>query len=199
LPRVIESTLVPLVLTYFGLRYLGLSGGLGAPLAWTYGAVIVRLLLRRRVSGMLIIGALSLAARTAAALATGSVFVYFLQPTLSTFLTGIAFAGSALVRRPLTHRLTGDLIPLPRDVHEHPAILALHRRLSTLWGATFAVNGAAALRLLRTQPVGTFLVGRTVAGAITFVAAVAVSVVAFGRCVRRHEIALSPTLERTSG
>ena len=49
---------------------------------------------------MLLIGALLMTARTVIALMTGSVFLYFLQPTLGTFMV----AGLFLVSAPLGRR-----------------------------------------------------------------------------------------------
>ena len=49
-------------------------------------------------------GALLFTTRTGVALAFHSTFVYLLTPTINAFVLAGAFAGSALLRRPLTER-----------------------------------------------------------------------------------------------
>src|SRR4051812_40355204 len=79
-PRLLEATIVPLVLFYASLWLIGLGAALVAALAWCYGALAWRLLTGRRVTGVLVLGAAGLTVRTILAVASGSAFVYFLQP-----------------------------------------------------------------------------------------------------------------------
>src|SRR5256885_12975026 len=90
-PRFVEGTLVPLVLFLVGLRIIGVWGAMIAGMVWVYSAIMVRLCLRRRVPGILLLGALTLTARTVVALMAHSVVVYFLQPSLATLLVATAF------------------------------------------------------------------------------------------------------------
>ena len=69
-PRFIESTLVPLVLFMVGLRVLGVWGAMIAGLVWVYSAILVRAITRRPIPGILLLGALTLTARTVIALAS---------------------------------------------------------------------------------------------------------------------------------
>src|SRR4051812_48593050 len=84
LPHLAEATIVPLVLFYLSMWLLGIWGALGVGLLWSYGAILRRVVTGRRVPGILVLGALAMTARTLIAVASGSVFIYFLQPTLGT-------------------------------------------------------------------------------------------------------------------
>src|SRR5438876_807395 len=89
-PRLIEGTMVPLALFVVFLHVLGVWGAMIAGLVWMYAAILVRLALRRRVPGVLVLGAITLTARTLVAIAAHSTLVYFLQPSLGTILVGAA-------------------------------------------------------------------------------------------------------------
>src|SRR5262245_33718033 len=115
-PRFVEGTLIPLALFVGCLRFLGVWGAMTAGLLWVYSAIGVRLTLRKRVPGILVLGAVTLTARTIIALVSGSVLVYFLQPSLGTMLVALAFLMSVPLGRPLAGRLADDFCPLPSDV-----------------------------------------------------------------------------------
>jgi hypothetical protein len=91
IPHLIEATLIPLALFYGFLWIVGVWGALFAALGWSYAAILRRVVLRQSIPGLLVLGALGLTARTAVAFASGSVFIYFLQPTLTTVVIAGAF------------------------------------------------------------------------------------------------------------
>jgi intracellular septation protein A len=183
-PHLLEATLIPLGLFYAGLQLLGLWGALLAALVWSYSALLRRLVTRRRVPGMLMLGIVGLTARTALALATGSAFLYFLQPTLGTVLVATVFLGSALLGRPLALRLAADLMPLPEALLAHQRVRRFFQRVSVLWAAVFLANAGISLWLLVSQSLATFLWTRTVTSLTLTGAAVAVSTLWFRRCMR---------------
>jgi intracellular septation protein A len=160
--NLLEATVVPLILFYLALWSVGVWGALWVALAWTWGAIARRSLRGRRVPGILVLGAVGLTVRTALALASGSVFVYFLQPTLSAVAIGGAFCGSVLLGRPLVCRLAADFCPMTPAVQARPAVRRLCNRLSLLWGAMNLLNAGIALWLLSTQSIGTFMVTKTI-------------------------------------
>src|SRR5690606_2179357 len=108
LPNIVEGSLIPLGVFYGALWLVGIWGGLIASLAWSYAAIARRVATGRNIPGLLVIGTLGLTARTIVSLASGSVFVYFLQPTLTTALIAGAFLLSVPAGRPLAERLAGD-------------------------------------------------------------------------------------------
>jgi hypothetical protein len=182
-PHVLEATLIPLALFYGGLRFLGLWGALLAALIWSYTSLLRRLITRRRVSGMLVLGIIGLTARTALALATGSAFLYFLQPTLGTGLVATVFIGSVLLGRPLAMRLATDFMPLPEALLAHHGVRRFFLRISLLWAGVFLANAGISLWLLVSQSLATFLWTRTVTSLVLTGGAVAISTMAFRRCV----------------
>lgn len=188
LPRLLEGTVAPVAFFYAGYAIWGLVGGLVASLVWAYGAVAVRLLRGQHVTGLLALSLVVLTARTLVSFGTGSVFLYFLQPTLGTFLTAGLFLVSAASGRPLTQRLSSDLVDLPHHLTSHPGMVRLHLSLSVLWGMTFALSGGLGLWLLMNQSVGAFLVLRFVASGGLVVAAITASTVMFLRFARRHHV-----------
>src|SRR5581483_6355610 len=104
-PRVLEGTIIPVAVFVLALHFVGVTGAIAAGLAWTYSAIGVRLATGRRVPGILILGAMTLTARSILTFATGSTFVYFLQPTLGTAMVACAFLVSVPTGRPLVQRL----------------------------------------------------------------------------------------------
>jgi intracellular septation protein A len=160
--NLVEATIVPLVLFYAALWLVGVWGALWVALAWTWGAIAVRSARGRRVPGILLLGAIGLTVRTGLAMASGSVFIYFLQPTLTAFAIGIAFCGSVVIGRPLVARLAGDFCPLPAEARTRPAVRQLFNQLCWLWGCLNFLNALGALWLLTHQSLDTFLWAKTV-------------------------------------
>jgi intracellular septation protein A len=188
-PHLLEATLIPLALFYGGLQLLGLWAALLAALAWSYTSLVRRLVTRRRVPGMLMLGIVGLTARTALALATGSVFLYFLQPTVGTALVAAVFLGSVLLGRPLALRLAADFMPLPEGLLTHHGMRRFFLRVSLLWAAVFLANAGISLWLLVSQSLATFLWSRTVASVTLTGVAIAISTCWFRRCVRTTQAA----------
>lgn len=185
-PNVLESTIVPVGLFLVTLHFLGVWGAVIAGLAWSYGNVARRLLTRKRVPGILVIGALTLTARTALVLTTGSAFVYFLQPTLGTAAVATAFLLSVPIGHPLAQRLAADFLPIPADFLKNENVRRFFFRITLLWGFTQLANAAITLWLLTTQSIGTFVVARAVVSATLTGTAILVSTLWFKRSMRHH-------------
>jgi intracellular septation protein A len=184
-PHLLETTLIPLGLFYGGLQLFGLWAALLAALVWSYTSLLRRLVTRRRVPGMLLLGIAGLTARTALALATGSAFLYFLQPTVGTGLVAAVFLGSVLLGRPLALRLAADFLPLPEALLAHDGVRRFFLRISLLWAGVFLANAGISLWLLVSQSLATFLWSRTVASLALTGLAIAVSMWWFRRCCVR--------------
>jgi hypothetical protein len=188
LPSVVEGTLIPLGLFLVMLHFLGLWGAMVVGLGWSYAAVLRRLLTGRRVPGIMILGAVTLTARVALAFATGSSFVYFLQPTLGTALVATAFLLSVPLRRPLAQRLAADFCPIPPHVMANTHVRRFFLQISLLWAITGFLNASVALWLQFSQSVGTFVVAKSVISPSLTVTAIAISVVWFKRSMTRHGV-----------
>lgn len=182
---VLEGKVIPLVIFVGALELIGVTGGLLAALAWSLAAVVYRVATGRAVSGLLVIGTLGLAVRTAFALVTGSLLVYFLQPTVSTALVGVAFLVSIPMGKPLAERLAHDFCPFDAETAEHPMLRLFFLRLSMLWAFTSLLNAGLTLWLMLTQPVSTFVVIKSFLGP-SFTAATVVIVVLWFRVKMRR-------------
>jgi Protein of unknown function (DUF3159) len=186
--HLIEATLMPLALFYGAITLCGQVAALLIALGWCYLAVARRLVTRRRVPGLLAIAAFGLTVRTVMALSTGSLFLYFLQPTLSNALVGAIFLASLAGRTPMAERLAADFCPLPRAFLSHPPVRRFFNRVTLLWAGVQLANAAITIVLLVSQPVTTYLWTRSVVSVVVTAAAIAVSVVWFKRSMRRHGV-----------
>ena len=160
----IEGKLIPLVVFLSFLGFVGRTGAVLAALVWSIACITFRVSTGRRVPGLVVLTAVGLTARTIAALATGSMVVYFLQPTVSTALLGAAFLVSVGVRRPLAERLARDFCPFDEATARHPRFHQFFMRLSLLWFVTSMINASLTLWLLLTQPVSTFVLVKSFVG-----------------------------------
>jgi hypothetical protein len=196
-PRLIEGTLVPVTLLLVTLRFFGAHGAMFAGLVWVYSAIGVRLVLRRSVPGILFLGAATLTARTVISLLSGSLVVYFLQPSLGTALVATAFLVSVPLNRPLAAKLASDFCPLPDDVHTNTHVRRFFRQISLLWAFAQACNASITIWLLLSQSVATFIVARMAVSWTVTVTAIVVSALWFRKSMARHGIVVNlPTWRR---
>lgn len=188
--HLLEGTVVPLGLFYLLLTLVGLDGGLIAALSWSLLALIRRVVLRQPIPAVLLLTTGLLVARTVLGLVTGSVFLYFLQPTLQNFLIAFVLVASLPFGRPFIAKLADDFCAFPTAFSEHPSVVQIFRRLSLLWAVVFLTNGVTTLWILAKESVGNFLLVST-AGSWTVVgAAIVISLLWFRRVLRGEGIAL---------
>jgi hypothetical protein len=181
-----ESTLIPLGLFWIFLHFTSVGWAVVAALAWSYTGVVRRLVAGERVPAMLMLGTALVTARAVVTWLTKSTFVYFLQPTLGTFLVAALFLVSVPLGRPLTAKLAHDFCPLPDRLIQNASFQQFLLRISLLWGLVFVTNGAATLWLLLNRSVGEFLVVKSLASGGLTVTAIIASIVWF-RWSLRHE------------
>ncbi|MGA7271592.1 MAG: VC0807 family protein [Acidimicrobiia bacterium] len=191
-PHLVEGTLLPLGLFYLTMWLLGIWGAIAVSLTWSWGIIALRLLTRRRVPGLVLVGALGLTARSLVSYLAASEFIYFLQPTLATVLLAAAFLVSAPAGRPLAARLAHDFLPMPGWFASQPVIRRFFIRITVLWGGIQLANAGLSLWLLISQPVSIYLVTKTVATAVIMGLAVCGSTVWFRRLVDRHGLSSLP-------
>jgi hypothetical protein len=187
-PNLVEAKIVPLVLFLGCYRTWGVGSALVSALAWTTAVLARRILRGHRVSGLLVLGLVGLLAKTTVALLSGSLLLYFVQPTLTTALVGLVFLGSVVVDRPLAERLVHDLWPLEPHWSSHADLRRFFRHLSVLWAATSMMNAAVTLWLLATQPLPTFVMVKSVLGPLSALLAVVPSVALLVRALRRRGV-----------
>ncbi|MEZ5409898.1 MAG: VC0807 family protein [Acidimicrobiales bacterium] len=167
LPNVLEGKIIPLIVFLGLLKVVGTTSALVGALAWSLVALVRRHRQQRQSSGILVLTTVGLAARTVAALLTGSLVVYFIQPTVATGLVAAAFLGSVLVGRPLVERLFADLFPLDAETRHHPQLRRFYNHASLWWAFTSAVNFAVTVWLLLNHSPTTFIVVKSFLGPVT--------------------------------
>ena len=143
-----ETAIIPTLLLYGCMVTVGSVAGLAAVLAWCVLMVSVRLVVYRRVPGVLVLAGLMLVARTSIALALSSVYVYLLQPVAGSVLMAALFIGSALVGRPITLRLAQDFVHLPGRLVADPRVRRMFVQVSLLWGVSRLLDAAMSLGVL---------------------------------------------------
>ncbi|MGH7911931.1 MAG: VC0807 family protein [Candidatus Dormibacteraceae bacterium] len=188
--HLLESALVPVGLFYVVLTILGFGDGVLAAMAWALAAITLRLLLRKKIPILLLATTAVLAARTAVGLATGSEFLYFLQPTLQNFALAFLLLLSTPLSRPVLARLAGDVCSFPKGLSEHPRMVRFFRQVSVLWATVFCLIGAGTLVLLLTVTVGKFLLFTSVGYYTLIGLAIVLSVLWFRRALRAEHIVL---------
>jgi intracellular septation protein A len=171
--QVIEGTLIPALIFWSMLHLTGLVWALCAGLAWCYLAIARRWARGVALPAALVVGALLFTTRTGVALAFHSTFVYLLTPTITAFVLAAAFAGSALLRRPLTERFARDFMGLPAHVTALVKVQRTLRRLSLIWAMVNIINGGVALQLLVAQHYDAVLLARSLMTPLLSAAAVA--------------------------
>lgn len=164
LPNVVQGKVIPLVLFLGFMEFAGMTGALLSALGWSLAVIVHRRIIGQAVPGLVIVSTIGLVAKTILALATGSLVVYFLQPTISTALVGLAFLFSVPLGRPLAERLARDFCPLDPETADHPMLRLFFLRLSLLWAVTSLLNAGVTLWLLFTQTVTTFVIIKSFMG-----------------------------------
>ena len=109
-------------------------------------------------------GAVAVTTRSALAIATGSLVVYFLQPTIGTGLVALAFLLSVPLGRPLAEKLAHDICPFDDATKAHPVLRTFLGNVSLLWAAVSGLNFTITLWLLLTQSPTTFVVAKSMLG-----------------------------------
>jgi intracellular septation protein A len=185
-----ETVLVPFGLFYLLLKLTNLTGAIIAALVWALGALGWRIAKRTPIPSVLLITTALLVARTAVGLATGSVFLYFLQPTLQNFLYAIFLVATVPLRRPLIARLADDFCAFPTTLTERPRVQRFFRRVSLLWALVFMTNGVTTLWALARASLGSFMVVTTAGSYSLVVIAAGASMLWFRRELRGEGIRL---------
>jgi hypothetical protein len=187
-PRVIEGAIAPVVVFVVALHLFGAAVAVITGLGFAYSLIVWRLATGRRVPALLIIGTVLLTARSALALSTGSLFVYFLQPTLGLTLVAAAFVISAATTQPLAGRVARDFCPIPDHIATTRPMRRFFRQITLLWAVTELANAAITLWLLLSQTVSVYVVARPIASFTLTGSAIVLSVLWFQRSMSPHVV-----------
>jgi hypothetical protein len=188
--HLVENTLAPLLVFYAILVTVGLFWAFIGALALCYLSIIIRLVRRTPVPALLLLCAALLTARSIIGLATGSAFLYFLQPSLGNFVIGGLFLLSVPLGRPLAARLAGEFCSFPAGLVGHDRLRDFFRRVSLLWAFVFCANGAMTIWMLIKVPVTEFLFLSFSSSTGLTIAGVGLSLWWFRRSLRRAGVRL---------
>jgi hypothetical protein len=188
--HLVENTLAPLLVFYAILVTVGLFWAFIGALALCYLSIIIRLVRRTPVPALLLLCAALLTARSIIGIATGSAFLYFLQPSLGNFVIGGLFLLSVPLGRPLAARLAGEFCSFPAGLVGHDRLRDFFRRVSLLWAFVFCANGAMTIWMLIKVPVTEFLFLSFSSSTGLTIAGVALSLWWFRRSLRRAGVRL---------
>lgn len=184
--HVIEASVVPAVLFYASLVFIGLGAAYAAALIWSYSALGRRLLRRLPVPPILVLSVIAITVRTLVAVISQSSFVYFLQPVLGTVAMGCVFLTTVWIGQPLVGRLAHEFWELTPEEAGRPAVLRLFRHLTVLWGVTNLATAALTLTYLLWLPLGPFLAAKQASGMVVTAGAVYLTVSLSLRTARRE-------------
>ena len=186
-PRLVEGVLAPTAIFLLLLHFFGVPAAIVGGFLWSSSVIVIRRALGRRVPALVVVGLGVLLVRTTLSLATGSSFLYFLQPTLGTAVAGIVILGSAVLGQPVVLRIARDFCPLPEDTMSDEHLRRFFLGISLLWGVTQLVNAGITLWLLVSQSVATYLVARTAMSWGLTAAVIGVTVGWFMQVLRRRQ------------
>jgi intracellular septation protein A len=179
LPAVAVATLIPLVLFYTALMAGSVKWAIGVLVGYAWVMAAWQYFTRRRVSGMLLVTAMTSSFRALVALVSGHTFMFFAIPVLETAAFGLMFVVTLLSSEPLVVRMARDLVPAAaEDLGEHRRVV---RSLSWLWAGAYLGSAATTLVLLLATPVSVFVAAHTATGWLWNGAAAAVSVLVVRR------------------
>ncbi len=180
-----ESLGLPLIAYLGGERLGGQGTGMAAATAMVWLTAAAREVLAGSVPGLLMISGLVLTLQTALVLATGSVLLFLLQFPVANLALCIVFARTAPTGRPLVARLAAEVVALRRPSAAHPGLDSFFRGVTWLWAGIFATSAIGLVILLAVEPAPVFLLLTTVVTIGGVAAGTLLSVLWFGRMLRR--------------
>jgi hypothetical protein len=185
----LEVVIAPSVIFYTMFVNFGLKPALLAALAWSSTAVIRRVVKGERVPATLALSMTMLLARTAVAWLSGSVFLYFLQPALTTFLTAGVLLGSVVIKKPFAAKALQDYVPaLPTDWTTYPHMLRFFNGCSLMWGGMYLISASINTWALMSTSLGPFMIISKAGGTTMAATCVLISIFWGLRSLRRDGV-----------
>lgn len=155
-------------------------------LVWCYAATGWRYSTGRRASGLLWLTVIAMTAKTAFAFASGSTFVYFLQPAVTEMVIAGGFAVSLLTARPVVSRLAADFYPMDDETAARPRVQQLFWRLTLVWATLLATKAVVALWLLHSVSLTSYVTAKSAMNPAAAVIGATVTVLLAARVARRE-------------
>jgi hypothetical protein len=191
--QMLESTVIPSAIFYLGRSDGSLRWGLAAALLWCLVAVAARSITSRRLPGVLVLSTVLFIERTIVSWATGSEFLYLLQPILGSALVAAALVLSASASEPLIERVARDFLDLPAGATGGTGLRRFFVGLSLIWGLVYFLKAASGLWLLLISSLGKFLILSNACSWAMTAVAITVSALWFGRSVAPGVVMAPPS------
>ena len=187
--HVLEASVLPAVLFYLALVTAGLTLAYVVALAYAYGIAGLRRFRGRPLPPLLVLTIIGITIRTVVAIVSGSPFLYFLQPVLSTLaMSGVLLVSIAL-GRPLIGTLAYEFWPITAEDAACPGVNRHFRNLTVLWAGVNVASAAVTMTLLLVLPLGAFVALKQVSGLAITGVGVYVTVSSSLRMARREGLA----------
>lgn len=187
----LTAVFIPAALLWATLVVFNFPTAMVVALAWMVSTIAWRWATGRPVSGLLSLTLTLLIIRTVLAIATGSAFVYFIQPVVADLTVAAVFLCSLWSARPVVARLAPDFFPMDATIAALPRVRSLFRKLTLLWGLVTLAEAAVTLTLLESLSAANFVLVR--GGALTILSATAAVVtIVWSVSVGRREGLLQP-------
>lgn len=183
---ILTANVIPGAIFYLTMIAGNIWLALTAALCWCYGAAAWRYSTKRRASVLLYLTIVGLTGKTAFAFATGSTYIYFLQPALTDIVVALAFLGSLLTAQPVVGRLARDFYPVDDELARRPRVQRLFWRLTLLWAVIVGAKASLSLYLLNTESTGDYVAIKSVLNPSLIIAGTALTVW-LSLKVARHE------------
>jgi hypothetical protein len=153
---------VPAALFLTMFQLFGVWPAILVALCWSYGAIAWRAATGRRTSGLLVLTAIVLTARTVIALVAHSTFFYFLQPIITDGVVAGTFRLSLATARPVVARLAGDFYPMDLELSSRPRIQRLFWHLTAMWAVVCLAKAVAMFWALNSLSLDTFVLVKSI-------------------------------------
>jgi len=188
LPGILEATLVPSAIFLIVTATFSAMMAMVAVLVWGYGNILQRVLRGRTVPSLVLLAMCGLTVKTLVGVASGSTFVYFLQPVATMVAVGAVFIGSLLVGRPLIARIAHDFCPISPEVASRPAVVRMFVGLTVLWASVQLINAGTTVGMLFSLPTTLFVVLKPASSLLLSATAVTITVCWALRTAHREEL-----------
>jgi hypothetical protein len=162
LMSLVVARVIPGAVFYLCLRAGNMWIALTSALVWCYGSMAWRAGTRRTTSGLLMLTVVGLTTKTVLVVASGSTYLYFLQPAISDGVYALVFTMSLLTARPMVARLAGDFFPMTAEVASRVRIRRLFWQLTLFWAVLCLIKCAVTLWALESLPTVTFVAVKSV-------------------------------------
>src|SRR5580692_5840534 len=130
------------------------DAGLLAGTAVVWLLIVLRKVVTRSVTTLLMISALVLTVQTAVAISTGYMWMFQLQFPLGNLAMAVMFARTAPTRKPLVAQLAAEVVALKQP---HPGLHRFFQGATWLWAGLFLVLTLGLAVMMVTEPFKLFM------------------------------------------